>query len=356
MAKAAPRESEVDSGDDIYAITSRADDFVHGRQTYVFTYTLENVVRHFDDTDSDEFYWDVNGTQWSQPFGRVSARVTMPDDLATALTGATGVLRGSAGRDRHLRHRNRMPRPSLRPRRIVQPFQTMTVAIGFDSGTFTPFDPSYFASPWGWLQAVFGGRARRGVRLRGNRARVANSETRPGVRRSSPSTRRRARSMRSRARCCSGSRRRRSRPRCSSRRSAAASGSSKASRKFFGGTKLKAVLVDPSKADGDGRMLLDGLFASGVPGEEFEFGRSDTRFSSAAQTILKWANRELVSQGLRRKVSAGTRALPDPDRRAASAAGVIVFGFAALDNAVDPRRADLAHHRARSSSSSRSSR
>ena len=31
-------------------------------------------------------------------------------------------------------------------------------------------------------------------------------------------------------------------------------------RRWFGGTRLKAQLIDPSRADGDGRMLLDGLF------------------------------------------------------------------------------------------------
>ena len=45
-------------------MTSRADDYVHGAQTYVFTYTLENVVRLFEDTGADEFYWNVNGTEW----------------------------------------------------------------------------------------------------------------------------------------------------------------------------------------------------------------------------------------------------------------------------------------------------
>ena len=56
-------------------MTSRADDFVHGAQTYVFTYTLENVTRFFDDTGVDEFYWDVNGTEWAQDFGRVTVQL-----------------------------------------------------------------------------------------------------------------------------------------------------------------------------------------------------------------------------------------------------------------------------------------
>ena len=42
---------------------------------------------------------------------------------------------------------------------------------------------------------------------------------------------------------------------------------------MFGGTKLEAQLVDPSRADGDGRMLLDGLFPPGAPaGSVYEFG------------------------------------------------------------------------------------
>jgi uncharacterized membrane protein YgcG len=103
--------------------------------------------------------------------------------------------------------------------------------------------------------------------------------------------------------------------------------------KLFGGLRLSAVLVDPSKADGDGRMLLDGLFTDGVPGDEFEFGRSDTRLSSAAQKILKWANVELQTRGLRRRVKGSVRALPIL-AAAAAAALVYVFGIAALDGGV----------------------
>src|SRR4051812_21069630 len=91
------REAQVESTDGAYVITSRADEFVHGRQTYVFTYTLENVIRHFSNTDADEFYWDVNGTEWAQPFGRVTARVTMPGDLAGARTGRQACYIGSQG-------------------------------------------------------------------------------------------------------------------------------------------------------------------------------------------------------------------------------------------------------------------
>jgi len=75
-------------------------------------------------------------------------------------------------------------------------------------------------------------------------------------------------------------------------------------------TKLKAQLIDPSRADGDGMLLLGGLFPFLQPGTEYEFGSTDTRFSAAAQNIIKLANEELIRRGLRREVPARARALP----------------------------------------------
>ena len=59
----AARPAEVEHEDGVFSMTSRADEYVHGAQTYVFTYTLENVTRFFDDTGVDEFYWNVNGAR-----------------------------------------------------------------------------------------------------------------------------------------------------------------------------------------------------------------------------------------------------------------------------------------------------
>lgn len=60
-----------------------ADRYVQGRQVYVITYTMRNVTQFLG--DHDEFYWDVNGDQWSQPFDMVSARIHVPEGLATYL-------------------------------------------------------------------------------------------------------------------------------------------------------------------------------------------------------------------------------------------------------------------------------
>ena len=329
----ARRESEVESVDDYYVMTSRAGDYVHGRQTYVFTYTLQNVTRFFDDTGVDELYWNVNGTEWQQPFGRVSARVTMPTELADRLTGAQACYVGYAGSTQTcpIAVVDGAVEASASP---VAPYQTMTVAIGFEAGTFTPFDPSPLASPWGWLQgiaalgvgaaAVFAGVTRaRHLRDAPGRPVIIAEYTPPravdalesavllGLVTKAIPAEVLEQAVVGSIRIVEGERR------------------------MFGGVKLRAELVDPSRADGDGRMLLDGLFPSGMVGEQFEFGRSDTRFSSAAQSILKAANQELVNRGLRRPVPARVRVWP---LLAAIAATVVVFltGFAALEAMVTP--------------------
>jgi hypothetical protein len=85
---------QSDQGGFIQLQIGSADTYVHGATTYVISYTQRDTVRHFSDTDDDEFYWDVNGTGWGQPFGTVSATVTVAPGIATALNGHTACYQG----------------------------------------------------------------------------------------------------------------------------------------------------------------------------------------------------------------------------------------------------------------------
>lgn len=330
----ADRAAEVESDDGEYIMTSRADGFVHGRQTYVFTYVLENVTRYFSDTGSDEFYWDVNGTDWAQPFGRITARVTMPADLEAARTGEQSCYFGYFGATQTCPIAD-VDGGAEASVESVQPYQTMTIAIGFEPDTFTEFDSSYFASPWGWLQSGvallgLGGSLvwavvvrRRHLRDEPGRPVIIAEYTPPRVIDALESAvllgyTTKAIPAEVLEQAVVGSIRIEEGP-----------------PKWFGGVRLKAVLVDPSLADGDGRMLLPGLFPMGVPGEEFEFGRTDTRFSTTAQTVLKAATTELTTRGLRRRVPVSARAWPVL-LAIASAALVVLFGIAALSAFVMP--------------------
>ena len=333
-----PRASETDSDDGTFSMTSRADDYVHGEQTYVFTYRLRNVIVATD-AGVDEFYWNVPGTDSPQPFGRVSARIAVPEELSERMTGALACYAGSAGSTDTCAIGENASAGTAGS--VIEastgellPFQTMTFAIGFEQATFTPFDPAYLASPFGWLQAVAG------LGLIGSivyaavvrRRRLADGPGRPTII-AEYTPPRQVDALESAVLLG-----RTSKAIPAEVLEQAVAGSIRiveGSRKMFGGTKLKAHLVDPTRADGDGMLLLGGLFPSMKPGSEYEFGSTDTRFSSTAQNILALAEKELVSRGLRRSVPFTERIGPILVTVVATAA-VFVFGVLALTASVDP--------------------
>lgn len=110
------------------------DEFVHGRTTYVLEYTMRNVVGHFSDSGDDEFYWDINGDGWPQSFGGVTAEIHLSQHFVDALTGDAACFLGYYGGldECELVQDGDTFRASIGP---VGPYNTMTVAIGFDGGT-----------------------------------------------------------------------------------------------------------------------------------------------------------------------------------------------------------------------------
>ncbi|MDL5351566.1 DUF2207 domain-containing protein [Microbacterium sp. zg-YB36] len=332
----AERPSETDSDDGVYEMTSRADDFVHGVQTYVFTYDLENVTWTFDD-GGQEFYWDVNGVDWPQSFGRVTATVKVDATLADALTGQQACYVGAQGSTQQCTVsvvRGEGGDTAVTADATgVGPHETMTVAVGFEPDTFAEFDSSFFASEWGWAQgsamvallAALGGAfwaRRRWMRDEQGRPTIIAEYTPP--------------------------------PGIDALESAVLLGKTtkaipaevleqaivgsirilEGSHKMFGGSKMQVELVDRSLADGDGQMLLDGLFGATTPaGATFEFGTQDTRLSKVASKILKAASEQLDRQGLRRPVPVAARVWPAV-AVVTAAALVVVFGVLALDAGV----------------------
>ncbi|RXZ46454.1 DUF2207 domain-containing protein [Agromyces fucosus] len=148
----APRSFEVEEDEDddgFLFVTIRADDFVHGEQTYVISYRQHNVTLQPDDANIDEFYWDVNGTGWAQPFGRVSAELRLSDDVAAARTDAVACYLGYEGSSTPCDSLEEQPEPPVITAEAldVQPYQTLTLAAGFAADTFVPRDDSFGSSP-----------------------------------------------------------------------------------------------------------------------------------------------------------------------------------------------------------------
>ena len=137
----APRPYEV-SGEGEFTIVTIAvpqGQYVHGEQTYVIEYTQSDVTSTATDlTDGvtrDEFYWDVNGTGWRQPFGEVSATVRVGAELRAALTGEARCYYGYEGSSDTCTIDGDGGEFTASVRDLF-PYQNMTVVLGFDEGTF----------------------------------------------------------------------------------------------------------------------------------------------------------------------------------------------------------------------------
>lgn len=147
-------EQENDEDDEFLLVTIAADDFVHGEQGYVISYTQNNVILEPDDSDVQEFYWDVNGTGWAQPFDRVSAAISMDYTLGEAYTGDAACYRGPEGsttRCEELRVEESIPPRIIASAANLGAFENLSVAVAFDAGTFVPRDASLAASAPGLL-------------------------------------------------------------------------------------------------------------------------------------------------------------------------------------------------------------
>jgi uncharacterized membrane protein YgcG len=149
--RARPVDTETEDG--ILLVTSAADGFVSGSQTYVFTYTQHDVTLPGSGTRSgeDEFYWDANGTQWRQPFDRYDVRIRLTGGLAEAATGTAACYRGAAGSTDGCSI-GRDGAVVTASGTDLAAHENVTVAVGFAPGTFTPRDDGYFASGWAWVQ------------------------------------------------------------------------------------------------------------------------------------------------------------------------------------------------------------
>ncbi len=138
---------------DFYSVGLGDDTYVHGRQTYVISYRQVDVVEAFADTGADEFYWDVNGTGWAQPFGRVSMTLTVDPSLVPALTGAMdcAVLVGECDEPLTMTLGADGSAVFTAASTDLVPNESLTVAIAFTTGTFVageivvppPSDDSY---------------------------------------------------------------------------------------------------------------------------------------------------------------------------------------------------------------------
>jgi uncharacterized membrane protein YgcG len=149
-----PYQQQSDGGFTILLLGD-ADVFAHGATTYVLHYTQTDTIRHFADTGDDEFYWDVNGTGWAQPFAEVGTQVVIDDpELATALSGDNACYQGPDQSTTPCSEGVSVaPSPAGQSivtagARNLAPGENLTIVVGFASGTFVEGVPDPNGNPY----------------------------------------------------------------------------------------------------------------------------------------------------------------------------------------------------------------
>lgn len=148
------------SDDNDFLVLTIADDgvYVHGAQSYVISYTQNNLSKAFENTASEEFYRDVNGTAWKQPFDRVSAQLHLPADLTSALTGSQACYWGAYGAKNGCDVSRADGDGGGSVLSVSVPNlavgENVSISVGFVEGTFVPRDNSYFASAFAIPQLI----------------------------------------------------------------------------------------------------------------------------------------------------------------------------------------------------------
>jgi hypothetical protein len=146
------RPFEVETDEGFTLVTSAGDSFVDGAQTYVFRYEQSNVTRYFANTDADEWYWDTNGTGWDQPFGSVTATVHLSSAISASLTAEPRCYWGYEGSTAGCDISAIDSAQFVATQSELAADQNVTVAFGFEPGTFTARDSTYLATGAGFVQ------------------------------------------------------------------------------------------------------------------------------------------------------------------------------------------------------------
>lgn len=130
--------STYDNNDNLVLRIGDPNVYVHSLKVYVITYTQRDVTKFFADTNSDEFYWDVNGTGWSQPFKYVAARLYIGSGIKDSLTGKQSCYFGVSGSTSQCDIKNQDNIITADTANLGVG-GNMTIAVGFKPKTFAAY-------------------------------------------------------------------------------------------------------------------------------------------------------------------------------------------------------------------------
>jgi uncharacterized membrane protein YgcG len=117
--------------------------YVVGRQTYIITYIVENVILFFK--DHDELYWNVTGNFWKAPIKEASAVVFLTTKEKSKNLMAAG-YEGGYGSKEECGYETYDNSGKFRTKRSLKMGEGLTVVFGWDKGLVSP--PSSWKKFW----------------------------------------------------------------------------------------------------------------------------------------------------------------------------------------------------------------
>lgn len=113
------------------------EEYLHGENTYIITFTQQDVTRYYADTDKDEFYWDAIGVESLVPISNPVVRLHIDESLNESIRTS---LFCYSGKDS-----NNIPCSVdgfTVTSQNLPPKNGLTIAIGFEKGTFVDIPPN----------------------------------------------------------------------------------------------------------------------------------------------------------------------------------------------------------------------
>ena len=117
------------------------DIFVHGEKTYVIKYSQRDVTRYFENVGRDEFYWDVVGADSLVVREKVAVYLNIDSALQNELSGHVVCYQGDVDSKRRCKVESGEGEFQITDTRLGLS-EGITLAVGFNAGTFAPYEPT----------------------------------------------------------------------------------------------------------------------------------------------------------------------------------------------------------------------
>jgi len=117
---------------------------VKGINYYKIKYKVQNVIR-FNNSNFDEFYWNLNGNFWQLDIDKFSAQIKFPDGVNKDSSQVSYYAGNFGSKDRTLANYNWVDKNTLEfiSTEILKPGQGITVSVTSVKGVFTPYVPGF---------------------------------------------------------------------------------------------------------------------------------------------------------------------------------------------------------------------